>query len=595
MPIEPNFRYIQIDTDTEIGYSYPQAQFYVLNKNTTTYRDTEEAIEDVLKALEIIVGVTTDIDGKIITTERIEALRDNIETLETDPLNPSLYKGITYTWDETGSFIHSVQFNKWNKYPIVIDCNKVKLYILNSTTIFDLQTNESPEIVRIPILCSFYQQKLGIEIPTKIMTAIYNLLVSYYDPDNIISLYKPYYLTHKCTNQITLNKDIENSKPTYNNTFIVSNFNGTTPLVYSCTNDPYNETLPTNIGDIIEADNDTNTITLAEPLKDITPFTVKEGTKLIVKGTETIVDNSTYTIDGTYTVQSISADNKTIIVSEPLSTSYSFPFYTCYVEDSKYTVTSMNRDSNTIVVTEAPNQILIGDTITITGAIIPSTFTTISLDGRYTVQTIQGNTITVNEAIETNFTGNATLTKEILLGNIKEVQDSGLTLILVNNIPEEYLNNLVSKDIIVYNSSISSRETSKINTVDPETSTLTVTNPITVEAGYPQYPQLQYPSPNTTMLIDITSSNYASVLPTGKFMVDNFNQVISYLSIVDTVSLPTTETDEYGNRSIKDSMYNELATSMFIPVEVKGQLDPDIVEIVLKGNGIYQKEYEENT
>ena len=593
MPIEPNFRYIAIDEDTEVGYNYPQAQFYVTNKETTTYRDTEEAIEIVLQAIGIVIGETEDIHGELITTARIEALKDNVEVLETDTEDPSMYTGIKYTWDETGSYIHSIQFNKWDKYPIIMDCNKAKLYILNSTTIFDLTTNESPEYVRIPILCSFYQQTLGIEIPKEIMLAIYNLLLSYYNPNIIVSKYKPFYLAHLCTNQINEREDTT-ATPTYSNTFSVSNFANNTPVVYSCTNDPYNTTNPTEIGYIVEADSNNNTITLTKSVKDIPPFEVKAGSKVIIKGASTTVDNTTYNLDGTYTIYDINTDRNIITLEETLPTSYSFPFYTCHVVDGTYTISSMNRDSNTIVVTTNPDSIIVGDTITVTGATVSNNFSTISLDGNYTVQSIQAHTITVVEPIETNYTGSATLTKELFLGNIIEVEDEGLTIKLLNPV-EEYmnkLNNLVSPSIIVYNNSMSSRQKANVSSVDLETSTLTLTTPIVVEEGYPTYPQLQYPTPNTDMLIDISYTEYSSTLPIGQFIVDNFNQVISYLNVEETVTLPTVEADEFGNRSIKDSMYNELASSIRIPVEIKGQDDPQI-SIMLNGNGIYQEVYNE--
>ena len=96
------------------------------------------------------------------------------------------------------------------------------------------------------------------------------------------------------------------------------------------------------------------------------------------------------------------------------------------------------------------------------------------------------------------------------------------------------------------------------------------------------------------MLIDISYSEYTESLPQGKFIVDNFSQVINYLSLVDTVILPTTETDTFGNRSIKDSMYNEVSKALTLPVEVRGATDQDYtITIQLKGYGIYEEEYKE--
>ena len=74
-------RYTQVN-NIEVGYDYPKKQYYVTNLtgNTTTYRDTKEAIQDVLQALEITS----------VTDEQLQGLKDNYETiLDTD--NTILY------------------------------------------------------------------------------------------------------------------------------------------------------------------------------------------------------------------------------------------------------------------------------------------------------------------------------------------------------------------------------------------------------------------------------------------------------------------------------------------------------------------------
>ena len=48
-----NKRYIDIDTDTRVGFNYIKQQFYVTNKEYTTYRNTVADIQEVLAALEI--------------------------------------------------------------------------------------------------------------------------------------------------------------------------------------------------------------------------------------------------------------------------------------------------------------------------------------------------------------------------------------------------------------------------------------------------------------------------------------------------------------------------------------------------------------
>ena len=275
---EANKRYIDITDVIRVGFNYPKNKFYVTNKDTTTYRTTTEDTLDVLQTL----GIDE------VTEAQLEFLRDNWETLDK----------IYYTWDKTGSFIHSIQFNDWHDYPIIMDCHKAKMYIQNSTTIFDLDTAESAEIVRIPLIFNFFQQTLGIEISTNILLAVYNMLLSYYNPEAISSLYKKYFLTHRCTNQIApRSEDDKDKEARYTGIFQTSNFDNNNPVEYTCTNDPLNNPIPVHIGNIGSINADTNTITLTKPLEAIDPYTIEVGSKIIVVGASTIVDEETYIKD----------------------------------------------------------------------------------------------------------------------------------------------------------------------------------------------------------------------------------------------------------------------------------------------------------
>ena len=133
---EVNKRYIDVDADTRVGFNYIKQKFYVTNKEYTTYRTSIAEIQEVLHALEI-----TD-----ITDEELQNLKDYTE---------DLYK-VTYTLQDTGAYIHTLQFNDFADYPLTLDCEKKKLYIMNSTIIYDLTLNESPRNVRIPRILSFY-------------------------------------------------------------------------------------------------------------------------------------------------------------------------------------------------------------------------------------------------------------------------------------------------------------------------------------------------------------------------------------------------------------------------------------------------------
>ena len=151
-----NTRYIDITPYTRLGYSYMQDKYYVINKGSTTYRTTIEEIQNVLYSLDI-----TDIEDNTI-----QGFKDTMEEI-TD-----LY----YTLSDTGSYISSIQFNDFSDYALVMNCDKAKMYIKNSPIIFDLETKESPKIVRVPRLCSFYKETLGLHISADDMLTLYELL-----------------------------------------------------------------------------------------------------------------------------------------------------------------------------------------------------------------------------------------------------------------------------------------------------------------------------------------------------------------------------------------------------------------------------------
>lgn len=584
---EANKRYIDITDVIRVGFNYPKNKFYVTNKDTTTYRTT---IEDTLDVLQ-----TLGIDE--ITETQLEFLRDNWETLDK----------IYYTWDKTGSFIHSIQFNDWHDYPIIMDCHKAKMYIQNSTTIFDLDTAESAEIVRIPLIFNFFQQTLGIEISTNILLAVYNMLLSYYNPEAISSLYKKYFLTHRCTNQIApRSEDDKDKEARYTGIFQTSNFDNNNPVEYTCTNDPLNNPIPVHIGNIGSINADTNTITLTKPLETIDPYTIEVGSKIIVVGASTIVDEETYTLDGTYTISEINPDRTIIVTDETFPTSYDYPYNTCYVlDEAPYTISSISRDNNTITVTTSPDTILVGDTVTVIGADINTTFEDITLDGRYTVSSINKvdnlYEIGVEELIATNFTGTgATLNKEIFISNITEATTSSITLLTkISSLPEKILNNLVGATVSIYNQKLNIREEAIVSSVSRETNVLTLN--MSIHEDMEEFPELQYPTPNPDTSIEVVSSIDTEIMPTGTFIVDDFNEVVLYLSLLKDnknnviPTLPTEETDEYGNRSIKDSMYNTLAKTLYVPVEIKGQTDPEPQTLYLLGFGIYDEEYTAET
>lgn len=577
-------RYIDIEsTDVRVGYYFPTNNFYVTTfkstpYKTSTYRTSEYEIKAVLEAININVPL-----------EDIQALKSNVEVLES----------ISYTWNSTGSYIHSIQFNEWHDHAIIMDCEKQKLYIDNSTLIFDLATNESPELVRVPLLMSYYEKTLGLQIEKPYMLAVYRILISYYNPELIQTdrnNFKQFYLSHKCTNQITsrTSEDTENNIPlTYNNTFSISDYSKNTPIVYTCSQDPYNNPVPTTIGNISSLSEDT--IITKEPITTDTK-------EVVIQGCNIELDGEVYSADGTYTVQNI--QDNVVTVTETLPITYIFPYYKLFALNTPYTISSVSRETNSITINQTPNNIIVGDIVVITGANIPQEFETIQIDGRYTVSSISGNTVTVAETIPTNhtYTSGAKLTKEVYIGDIQEVNNTVITLLE----PTIYGNNLENKDVSVYNNSMdfNTREVytvqSPVIVEEGLTSTLTLDRPI---QDFPVYPELQYPKPNEEMLLNMEYSKYQDIMPTGEFMVDNFEEVRSYLSLATVkgtviATLPTDNTEAWEqdplckNPSIKDNLYSKVPETMTIPIEIRGAGGSnEDVSFIMTCVGIYDEVY----
>ena len=326
--ISNNNRYIDITDTLRVGYNFEKSMYYVTNKNTTTFRATPELIQEVLRALDI----------QNIKDTTLQALKDNLEVVT----------NIYYTWEDTGAYIKSIQFNEFSEYPIILDCEKSKLYIENSTVIYDLTTNESPRVVRVPRLCSFYKDILGLSISKELMLAIYELLITYYEP--------------YCYNHIaTREEDTEPLK--YSNVFELSNFDKSAYTTYTCTSNPNNIFNPTSIGSIISMDADSNTIYLryAIPAETLEKYFITKGSKIDVLNAEIEETGSTYSNDGTYTIESI--EDNMIKVKESIPLNYSFPYATCYVLSVSNTITSMSRNDNTITVSTMSPNLLVGDTI----------------------------------------------------------------------------------------------------------------------------------------------------------------------------------------------------------------------------------------
>lgn len=550
---EVNKRYIDIDADTRVGFNYVKQQFYVTNKEYTTYRNTVADIQEVLHALNI-----TD-----VTDAEIQALKDYTE---------DLYK-VSFTFQDTGAYIHTLQFNDFEEYPLTIDCEKQKLYIMNSTIIYDLTLNESPRNVRIPRILAFYKNTLGLLISTQDMRYFYSLLLSYYHP--------------KCYNQIMYNEST--NRYFYNNKFLLSNYDKTSNATYIGTYNPNNNANYTNIGYAVATSTTSNTITLSS---SITAEALQGYNKIILTGTDTYVSNvdTTYSADGEYTVNAISEDGKTLEVTETIPYAYSFPYKEAYVLSANYTITSMNRTNRTITLAENPENILVGDLILVSGATVTSNYETISCNGSYTVESIQNNIITVVEQIPTDFSGEATLIKEVFINNISRIYNKKLTLTGDSDI------DLTGASILVH--TIENEET----TIENYTVASYTSNSITVVENIAPYnyintcPKIYIPIPtpdeDAEVLIDVTSvsENAAEIFPLGEFMVDSFEQCQNYIGTLAGLVKPT--------ETIKDNLYKEIPDSMELEEipDLTTAVEGDKISCSLESmefKGLYSKNYTE--
>ena len=546
---EVNKRYIDIDADTRVGFNYIKQQFYATNKEYTTYRNTVADIQEVLHALNI-----TD-----VTDAEIQALKDYTE---------DLYK-VSFTFQDTGAYIHTLQFNNFKEYPLTIDCEKGKLYIMNSTIIYDLTLNESPRNVRIPRILAFYKNTLGLLISTQDMRYFYSLLLSYYHPT--------------CYNQISYNE--ETGKYFYNNKFLLSNYNNTSNATYLCTYNPNNNATFTDVGYVIATNTTDNTITLSE---NISEETLKGYNKIIIEGTSTEVQGSTYSADGEYTVHAIGSNF--LQLEETIPYSYSFPYKECYVLSAQYTVSEMNRSNRQITLTENPENVLIGDVILISGAEVTSPYETISCNGTYTIENIQGNIITVQEQIPTDFTGSALLIKETFISNISRIYNKKLTLTGSTTLDLEGATILVHtmEDGIttIENYAVASYTASSITVSE-------AINPYNFTSTCAKlFIPVPVPTQDAEVLIDVTSvsENAESIFPMGEFMVDSFEQCQNYIGTLSGLVEPT--------ETIKNNLYKEIPDSMELKEipDLTTSIEGDKISCSLESiefKGLYSKNYTE--
>lgn len=529
-------REIKIDTDTKVGFNYILQKFYIVNKETDTYRTTEEATKTVL---DIVAP------NNIVTLERLTGLRNNLEELST----------LSYTLSDSGAYVSSIQINDYSLYPLVIDCSKKVLRIEGTNLLFDLTLNESRDS-RVTTLQSFYRNFFGLTLTRAQLLDIYNFLISFYIP---------------CVYNIIAEK----SEPlTYSNTFALSNWDETSKAAYMCIANPNNVYTNTDIGHIISINTATNTLT--GYISD--SANLKEGDTFIVSGTTTEEETYTFSADGTYTIKKIDTSTvpATIVANENFFATYDIGFPKCYKQLAKVNIQAINRESSTITLTtNVPNTIQAGDIITVEGTQQEVEGVTVTCNGTYTVGAISGSTITVQETLPTSYTYSSGTHPFIIKGQyIADIaviqQESGSNKIHFILETSNTLTESLEASNIIYtfydNKFTSYTITDKTSDTEFRCTVNSYTGESPIISYSPVFPTLQKEVPATDILITVTSTKDEDNFPTGEFIVDNFQQCKSYIETYPNLVSPTTQIYNNINKEVPTEMQisTDLPTMQFL-------------------------------
>lgn len=588
-------REIRIDTDTLIGFDYENSYFYITNKDTTTTRTTAQS---AYKVLQIVAGeLPIDEHGQAVTIEELIDLSTHMEQLT------ELY----YTWEDTGAYIKTIQLNDYETHPFVLDAEKQKMYIMNSTTIFDLTLNEGRRD-RLLQAQAFYRDTLGLEVSLHDLQVIYMTLLSFYNP--------------RCYNEIKVIEDETDSTSyvmRHTENLILSNYDNTSPVEYQCVCNPthqYSYTVLANITEIEE-----NAITLTNSV----PSAIEKGTIINLTNTAYSIDIASYSSNGTYEVQEVS-DN-TIYTTENLPAPFSYNPPKLEITAYKSTILSASTQDSTVSLSQYPTGLLVGDTIVIEGTEIPTPYETLSIDGTYAIMEIGYRTLTISETetvietetetltqtatettvectltldtqIETDYTSNTTgayLYKPIETNKVNDI--TGTTVSVEGTIPNTMtVDTPICIDYVDYNGDTIKRDYSTVAEVG--TNNIKV-SPV-LETYTAQYGLLREPVPYPYVLINTTKSNAEKVLPTGIFIVDTPDQAVQYLSLLDYLRdydlLPSNEELSDTENNIGNfHNINKVVKNYYI-IDMVGETDRQFNKMYLKGtyNKVYEDKIEEN-
>ena len=479
--------------DTFVGYNYKNSEFFIENKGTRTTRKTAEEVEAILKVLcNFEEGKYPTADD--LTTELVE--------------QAELLQEVTYTYSNTDAYIKTLQFNEHAENPLTLDLPSHTLYVMNSDLIFDLSLNESISY-RLPVLIQYYEHTLGLTIGLHQMEAIYNFIISYYNP------YVQLQIQPRESTAETL---------WYTTTFKLLNYNKLSPIELTCTFNPYDryELPTTKLADIKTINQNTNTIHLTSAI----PPSLQVEDIITIDNSDVQIENVPYSDNGTYTITGLDKEANIIQVKEQFAVAFEVERKELYKVQSKEQISNISRQAFTITLTNSiPNTYTVGDIITVIGTQTTEDGENVSADGDYIIAKLDNltNTITVSQQIPIDFTGStAYVYKKLPLGLITSINAEAITL---DTEPKYSLTSTdyvqVQDDTALY----------KVSTVTPvsgsENYVITLTNPYPLPYSVP-YAQLYEPKPQTWVNVEVTSSTNTNI-PVGSFMVDNLEQCTEYM------------------------------------------------------------------
>lgn len=573
-------RQIIIDEDTLVGYDYQTDRFYVVNKGTTTYRNgtgtDEQTGKELIKAVLDIVA-----PDNTVTLEDLQELYDN----------PELLTETSYTLSDTGAYRASVQINDYFDNPIVLEAEKHALYIKNTELNFNLTLNE-PMKTRVEILIKYFRDNFGILLTTEQVTNIYEFLIDTYKPTvyNLIEdiTTEPIIYSNKFRTSNYTNKKYKSN--TYPANFICH-------VDYICSTNPYNIFHKPNIADIILVEPSYNKITYINGTEDIS--SLEAGDTVYITGTTVTEDTYTYTADGEYTVASVDTEKGEIVTTEAISSSYVFPYPQGYALLGVTGITKIDREESSIEIpTAIPDIMTIGSIIEVRGTQQEIEGTVVSCDGIYTIASVdtEHRLIYTQETMPTSYTYSgsgtqATVSKQQFIGEVKSAIytdnhtpydtlpfQAFVTLTFTQDLP------VTPTDYYVEMPDGTRTYYTKYNMgytvagITEEARAYTLCGTITSYTGTeplknytPVYPHLQASIPDTAILIQVVNSDNTDLMPTGNFVVDNFEECQDYLKLYKEV---TTEETIYYSLIPSETIYNNIGEEVGEDITFKGSSYP---------------------